>query len=77
MKLRTDPCYGTAAHQVHRAAKQLTQFFLHIRPIEQSRVRVSSEGRQQIHIALCPKIIAQSRAEQFQPGNAVLTAEPA
>ena len=68
---------GAAAHQVHRTAKQVGQLFLHVGPIEQGRMRVRPQRRQQVHITFVAKIIAQSRAEQFQPGDAALAAEPA
>jgi hypothetical protein len=40
-------------------------------------MRIRSQRRQQIYVAFIPEIVAQSRAEQFQPGDATLSAEPA
>ena len=66
---------GPAAHQVHRAAKHFRQFLLHVRPVEQGRSGITSKRGQQINVAFIAKIIAQRRAEQFEPGNAVFPAE--
>ena len=68
---------GAAAYQVHRPAKQFRQILLHLRPIKQRWMRIRSQRRQQIYVAFIPEIVAQSRAEQFQPGDATLSAEPA
>ena len=70
---------GSTADQIHRAAKNLLQLELHIDKLQQAAVLVffRGEGAEQVHVAVRAEIIAQRRAEQFQPGHSALAAKPA
>ena len=68
---------GTSAYQIHRTTEQFRESLLHVRPIKQGGMCVRPQCRQQIHVALVAKIIAQSRTKQFQPSDTALATEPA
>ena len=57
------------------AAENLLQLELHVRPAQQGAFLFGLHGAEQIHVAVRAEVIAQSGAEQFEPGNPALAAE--
>src|ERR1019366_9030895 len=68
---------GPTADQIHRAAKNFRQLELHVHPFQQTTVLVffRRERAERIHVAARAEIIAEGRAENFQPGDAAFMAK--
>src|SRR5262245_28118215 len=67
--------HDSAVEDVHLATDELSQLLLEPEPFEAGRAFTRLEAHQEVDVALAAEVLAQDRAEDFEPGDAPLPAE--